>query len=405
MAMMEEKFAQETKAVIQRRGRLPPMPQSEAGPFRGISKREWVRFLGSILSLNLCRPPRGDLGETLSALYMLFCGDEIRFKRDSQFRHFSIPLDEWLEKLNPDAYRDWLARRDKDASTDDSETSSEITIEQDADEDEVDDMQIESADVEKSNPSSGSVGCVSAVATISFIQFCRSHLRCDPSNMFHKDLLARLYHSGTIMYPHEGFQGVDAIGPVKVGDNFHPLVVSIKTMANPPTINAVTAMIKLLKTANVQSAMCILLFRDPDSDDSKGFQEAARKSERQSVNKKTAYQLGREALNRPVSDVGANFVARVIAIPKTDEYGVSELLASFTRYGNETAELFASHPMLKGTAEGLGSVKDAMRGSKSASRSSSSFSNLDVAGLKESPNRGPDMIGRIDKEFLHKVNT
>jgi len=397
MAMMEENFAQTALAETQRRGvepnRIPPV----VGPFYGVAKAKWVDYLGSLLSLNLCRPPRGDLGETLSALYMLFCGDELRFEADRSFQTFSISLERWLQKLNPSAHEgnDMSTKPlfSSERTTDGEDVMSIETLvdgrpgEYKDSENGIEDMQTHDASVPKGK---FTMSDNSSSASISFIQFCRNHLRLDPPNMFNQDLLAQLYYSGTIMYPHEYYEAVDAIGSVKVEGRFYPLVVSIKTMAKPPDLKAVVSMISLLRSAKVTSAICILLMLDPDKDRPIHFRQPVRRSNRQSFleGKESDHQLALDALNSPVSAIGTKYVARIIPIPKDDKYGISTLAASFTRCGNERAEIFQSHPMLPNSK--VQSIQDAMR------RKKGDFS----ASLANMDDRCRKVLENIDNEFL-----
>ena len=45
--------------------------------FRGLPKKEWSRKLLYIFSSGLCHPHKGDLGEVVAALYLLFCGPNV----------------------------------------------------------------------------------------------------------------------------------------------------------------------------------------------------------------------------------------------------------------------------------------------------------------------------------------
>ncbi len=71
-------------------------------PIAGKEKNFWSEKAMELLSSGLCLPEKDSPGEIMVALYMLFCGDLLRYSQDKTLRHFSIPLQEWFGRLkNP----------------------------------------------------------------------------------------------------------------------------------------------------------------------------------------------------------------------------------------------------------------------------------------------------------------
>ena len=53
----------------------------------------------SSLSEGLCNPEKGDFGEIMAALYLLFCADEERKSLNENYTSFAVPLGRWAERL------------------------------------------------------------------------------------------------------------------------------------------------------------------------------------------------------------------------------------------------------------------------------------------------------------------
>jgi hypothetical protein len=69
-------------------------------PVNQVPAAVWASRAMTLFSSGLCTPEKGDIGEIAAALYMLFCGDEIRKAKDPSLKTFSIPLQEWLEGMD-----------------------------------------------------------------------------------------------------------------------------------------------------------------------------------------------------------------------------------------------------------------------------------------------------------------
>ena len=55
--------------------------------------------MAELFDQHFCLPSRGDSGEVFAALYMLLCGDALRYKKDRYMRLFDVELGAWLVEL------------------------------------------------------------------------------------------------------------------------------------------------------------------------------------------------------------------------------------------------------------------------------------------------------------------
>ena len=64
------------------------------------NRKEWTdHHARDLFSSSLCTPAQGDVGEIAAALFMLFCGDELRKEKDESLETFSVPINDWLNKM------------------------------------------------------------------------------------------------------------------------------------------------------------------------------------------------------------------------------------------------------------------------------------------------------------------
>jgi hypothetical protein len=69
--------------------------------YQGKPKQWWSDAVKTLFSTGLRLPTKGDLGEVLTALYFLFCGDECRKTIDvnKEYTTFSVILEDWMNSL------------------------------------------------------------------------------------------------------------------------------------------------------------------------------------------------------------------------------------------------------------------------------------------------------------------
>ncbi len=142
-----------------------------------------MEFFGN----GLCIPEKGDIGEIMVALYMLFCGDALRMNVDKKLRKYSVSLEHWYKIMKqPD-----LINKEYQNNT----------------------------------------GSTSLKMEVSFIQICRNYFRDHGWNS--SESLEWMYNAavGTYMYPN--CPAIDIISAIRVTSSdgktsYHPLLVSVK---------------------------------------------------------------------------------------------------------------------------------------------------------------------------------
>jgi hypothetical protein len=66
-----------------------------SGKVTGKSPRFWSTKAIEIMKSGFCLPERGNFGEIMAALYMLFSGDVLRYRKDPTMRSCSVSRLEW----------------------------------------------------------------------------------------------------------------------------------------------------------------------------------------------------------------------------------------------------------------------------------------------------------------------
>jgi hypothetical protein len=82
--------------------------------YKGQDPKFWSRKAMDLFHKGFCTPAKGDGSEVMVALYMLFCGDGLRMKRDPKLHTFSVSLLEWYMKLkHPTAHDSKVEQEDE----------------------------------------------------------------------------------------------------------------------------------------------------------------------------------------------------------------------------------------------------------------------------------------------------
>jgi hypothetical protein len=69
--------------------------------WHGKPKKWWSDAVKTLYSTVLSLPDKGSMGEVLTVLYFLFCGDECRKAIDDNrsYKKFSVFLGDWIDSL------------------------------------------------------------------------------------------------------------------------------------------------------------------------------------------------------------------------------------------------------------------------------------------------------------------
>ena len=281
--------------------------RTESATINGKSKKDWAEILTVIFATGLVSPDKGDFGVVVVALYMLFCGDELRTRTKNAgtkrsrivqpYRQFSTSLDAWLHLMLSGG-------------------------------------KLSSAPMDECKVSVG------------FIQVCRNHLRSYATSwksLKDQGFLSQMYESGTAFYTFDGCPLVDMVVPLRIrsdeegnvdGFCYAPMFVSIKCRRNFGHGDAQTACANMTKRAinsGLDRALCLLIVfgSEMEADPFKG--DIA-------IN---------EDLTAISDQVTNGVVAKAIRLPNNDEFGLGVAFDAMVSSAQIEAELLASHPYLK----------------------------------------------------------
>ena len=253
-------------------------------------------------------PEKGDFGEVVVALYMLFCGDLLRkcMNEDNEFKgiqlysQFSVSLDDWLEAI--------LSGGKISSKHSDKERT----------------------------------------VSVGFIQVCRNHLRSYSHSwktLKSHGFLKQIFESGTAFYACNNCPLIDIVVPLRImrkgkdGDSYSefdyaPMLVSIKYHAKFSQKKA-EAVCQAMNAQAIEDklgkAFCLLIVFGSDMTAAPFTGNIA--MEKDSVNVS-------ELLK---SDV---IISKAVRITK-DAFGLNDAFHAMTSNAQISAELFASHSFLK----------------------------------------------------------
>ena len=311
------------------------------GTIKGEKKQWWSGKMKEIFSTGLVSPSKGDLGEVVVALYMLFCGDVLRkeisnrmTRRDKDkmaYTQFSVSLDSWLDLL----------------------CSGGKVIE--------------------------SKRVAACSLSVGFIQVCRNNLR-PYSNSWEslKDqaFLEHIFQSGIAFYVFDGCPLIDMVVPMRVNNldgshgarpkfKFVPLLVSIKSRLIFDQ-NAAETACEAMKTkaaaSHLNAALCLLISfgSDPPSLQYTG---------------EISIQRGATKVSRQLFDAEGNgrIVAKAVRVPENDDFKLTEAFRQMTPDSQVNTELFLSHCFIM--AHGTNNSTDLLAENVICATSSSDWKN------------------------------
>jgi hypothetical protein len=278
--------------------------------FTGMDRKSWSQKAMDLFKSRLCMPEKGNAGEVMVALYMLFCGDVLRFELDKTLRTFSVPLSGWYsimrkgigneddtsdnvktteddtikEVTNPlyyinkddikadseddmevvdsnnenkvdadegDADEEDTSEGDADEEdTSEGDADEEDTSEGDTDEDDMDEDDTEGVDTDETKADLTELAREPSDMHVNFIQVCRNYFRAHSWKT--QKSLEWMYKAATAAYVYEGCEAIDLVASVRVlrdGEPYYqPLLVSVKCYMNmaPGQINEAITKMKLL---------------------------------------------------------------------------------------------------------------------------------------------------------------
>jgi hypothetical protein len=168
--------------------------------YKGQDPTFWSRKAMDFFHKGLCTPTKGDRSEVMVALYMLFCGDGLRMKRDPKLHTFSVSLLEWYMKLKHPKAHDSKVEQEHEARGAHADADKAPTL----------------------------------VMEVNFIQVCRNFFR--KNNWNNERSLEWMYKSAVASYMFSDQEEIDLVCavcltacPIIV---YLPLLVSVKCWKN-----------------------------------------------------------------------------------------------------------------------------------------------------------------------------
>jgi hypothetical protein len=247
----------------------------------------WSEEAMKLLRSGLCLPEKGDSGEIMAALYMLFCGDVLRYAADNSMRTFSVPLLDWYAAMRGDHNHPTAAMAPINNKQGDDETAE--TMQPDSPKKRklaTDERRFilsrkcralqgkpktEQVEFKESESKQGDFNMITSM-DVNFIQVCRNYLQGHSWKT--QRGLEWMYNSCTAIYVYPDCEAIDMVAAIRVEGNgtpfYHPMLVSVKCWMSmsPAEINcAMTNIDTLLRTVRANQdenskcprALCLVL--------------------------------------------------------------------------------------------------------------------------------------------------
>lgn len=274
---------------------------------KGEEKSFWVEKMKTVYSSKLCTPEKGDLGEVMVALYFLFCADILRYEISQDYTTFSVPLDQWIERL-------------------------------------IDGGKKEEEKEEEGTESNKKQKVAECRITFSAIQVCRNYIRAyydSWSWLWNKVFLENMYKSGVGFYVFAGCGVIDLVFALRVKpagdrpeeDQYIPMFVSVKSHVYFSPSSAKKECERMKTHAEngrgelvELGALCILVVFGSSSNSKDGDYELLSSS--------------------CTKIAGGEVVSQVLRVPTDDEFKLSETFLGLTTPQDEMSEVLASHSFL-----------------------------------------------------------
>ena len=302
------KFMYPTDAVCARLAAGMMTSEWKLAEYRGQCPTFWTCKAKELYSSGLCRPEKGDFGQVMVALYVLFCADKLRAQADSllKLQSISVPLGSWASCVIR-------------GGNDEDETVVERTTPK---------RQKQSSCLEEVTKKANSV-------RLSCWQFCRNYLRDYGTNwtcFADQSFLGHLYRSGTVFFTFSGCPLMDAVSVLYyVGcQNYAPLFLSIQsTLYGSPheARNLCSEMANKAKEGKVTKGLCLVVVYGSNAGTSSDGDLTFSQTKCAQV-------------------AEGYLVQAVVRIPSNDSFGISDALARLTE-DVDVSEVHASHSFVK----------------------------------------------------------
>lgn len=304
--------------------------QMETANVRGKSKRWWSEKVSEVFSNGICTPEKGDVGEIMAALYLLFSADILRKQLDGDYKTFSVPVASWMALLVEGGGRHRSVPSVENNSKQDPKKKK-----RDLEAVEEEPEQVNKKSKQSCKESKQVEDHTSKKDTITFsaIQVCRNNLRAygkSWKDLKDQEFLKGLYEVGIGFYVFARCEMIDLVFALKKTDSkgeivYFPMVVSVKCHATYTAHSAETECDKMLTRAEEAGGcfLCLLVVLGAE-----GVQNDGK------------YTLVDSCVDKLINNES---VAAVLRVPADDQFGLSNAFRGCTSLKQEESEIFASH--------------------------------------------------------------
>ena len=273
---------------------------------KGESPKYWTEKAIELVTGGICVPAKGDIGEVAGALYLLFCGDNLRYDESKELTTFNVSLLKWIDLL--------LTRQTSTASENSKKRNTHHK----------DDCRI------------------------SFIQVCTNHLRHPRVFLSDQQLLEEWYDAGLAYFSCSQAFAFDLVAPIRYGNNLYcPLVVQFKNRVNfseDDKDRAIKDLVKAFEEANVKIGMGIILLLGHEYP-----KHMHCKITKDDYKNKIVEEVGSWCEN--VNDETEDICTCCISVPDNDCFGIGELARTSSFGGGQRAEIYESSSIINQLAK------------------------------------------------------
>jgi hypothetical protein len=286
--------------------------------YRGKHPKTWMKKAEELYSKGIASPPKGDIGEIAGELYMLFCGDVLRYSLDETMLTLRVPFEDWISKLlDPDSIN--LSQK---------ESSLFVNI----------------------------------------MQVCQNSLRNTDIFLQEEHVLSDWFNAGLAFYaPKQNF-AYDIIAPIGViregqnhPDQFIPMIIQVKNWADVYPSNVTAFYTKIddaFKKAGVKTGVGIILMVGLDDTSKIHRYELNKQSDEQNSNlldecKSTQCVNDGVAMwqKNVLIDNQESILKMCIAVPKDDCFGVHHFSTTVALSSNHSSEIYSSNFVIRQLAK------------------------------------------------------
>ena len=279
---------------------------------KGKAPKYWTRKASELVTGGICVPAKGDVGEVAGALYLLFCGDYLRYEENTKLTTFNVSLLMWI---------DLLFNRETRMDSQNSKKRKKSHLD---------------------------------ICRISFIQVCTNHLRHPIFFLSNQQLLKEWYEAGLAYFACSQAFAFDLVAPILYGKDedsgslkYCPLLVQFKNrvdFSEDDKVSAFKALKDAFNKAEVKIGLGIVLLLGHENPKNM-------KNEMNSDKYKSKIVKEVKSWCENVCSRKGDIFTCCISVPDDDCFGISDLARSSSFGGGQRAEIYESSSIINQLAK------------------------------------------------------